>query len=368
MREAELPASGFTALHVDFGIVDIAFSLPLPQFEAEVGLAAGVAVQQAGEADVAAAAAAVVVVHFGAAGYGLMVAVVVVVPAPQPVAERHRVMKGITAGMAVDGLPARAARMVFVSEIVVEGGVEQVAQPQRVVGGEGEAALVFAGGLAAGVVHIDAEPVGNCPLAPRHHDVALIRLFGGHNLNIGFRSGKPFQVLQTLFQVSEVQYCAATGGKLVGEGGDAPDMGGIGLSSFKPDLPDASGQYGQNQYPAVQVLRGGQNAGGGVAATDQRVLRQHHNAVDALCTQTLPGHETGLGNGLPEGKRKLTGRIAGKLNLPNPKARCFRRGRMSRTRGNSNTGTGSFVQPHIRIRLQLLLHILLMLLFALDLL
>ena len=78
---------------------------------------------------------------------------------------------------------------------------------------------------------------------------------------------------------------------------DAVSMGVGDITGVNTDMADAPGNHRQRQSAAVDVLRCGQNAGGGVAAGNYGVLRQGHDVVDALRPQTHTGFETGLGNG-----------------------------------------------------------------------
>ena len=117
-------------------------------------------------------------------------------------------------------------------------------------------------------------------------------------MDIGFGGGNAFEVFQSLLQCAQIQHVTGRQRKFVLKSSDTTRVGRIGIIHIDAYLPYPSGNHRQRQGAAVDVLRCGQNAGGGVAAGNHGVLRQGHDVVDALCSQTHTGFKPGLGNGL----------------------------------------------------------------------
>ena len=170
-----------------------------------MAFAALVAVEQAGEADIGVETLAVVVVVFTVAGHGLMVAVAVVVEGQQPVAEGRGIMQRQRAAAAAGGVACAVGVAGFVAQIVPVGHIKQIAQAERVVGGKGEVALIFAGGFAARIIGAQREAVRQKLLLPQHHHIACARRFARLDADIGFGRGQALEVFQTLLERTQIE-------------------------------------------------------------------------------------------------------------------------------------------------------------------
>ncbi|MNE04971.1 hypothetical protein D3C80_975190 [compost metagenome] len=94
-------------------------------------------------------------------------------------------------------------------------------------------------------------------------------------MDVGLDCGYALEVLQRLFEVTQVENVA-------GARRDGVPGGGLGgRARREADAVDAPGYQGEREGAALEVLRGGQDAGGDVATSNDGVLDTLQHDVDA---------------------------------------------------------------------------------------
>ena len=178
--------------------------------------------------------------------------------------------------------PGAAPARLAAAEVLVEAGVEEVVERQQVVAGDGGAALVFAGRVAAAVVGREGEAQRE-NLFPGDDDVALAEGIARHDLDVGFCRRHTLEVFQCLFDVAQVEQVASCRGE------DVPGVSAFVAAVGETDGTDAAGDDFQSEHAVGEVLCFGQHARGNVAARDDGVLEAGHHEVDAPAAEAAPG-------------------------------------------------------------------------------
>lgn len=153
-------------------------------------------------------------------------------------------MKGVALGAAGGFFALGVGMGVGMAEMAAVGQIKQIAQAERVVGRESQAALVFAGGFAAGVVHTERQAVGQQPLPPGNNDVAFIRRVCRNDLDIGFRGRYALEIFQPLLDTAQIQNIAAFQRNFVLKGGNARGTGLVVVRSISANRAHFAGQNG----------------------------------------------------------------------------------------------------------------------------
>jgi hypothetical protein len=270
--QAQIKTTDAAALHLDLGVVDEVLELAGKSLEACDGLAGGVAVHYAAELDLLLVAVASVDIVLRSTGNALEVAVVPAIHAEHPVAQGQAVVGVDTACPTIPGILA--------SQVTRDRDVEQVVEGEGVVVAECGAALVLAGGFVAAVISGEQQAQGQ-DLTPAHDQVAVARLVGGFNLDIGSCRGNALEVLQRLLHIAQVQYVAGPRRNRIESRGARIGLG-------KPDGPDAPGQHGEAQTPVREALGWEHDARGHEASIDQDLLRTLGRDVHAVHPQAAP--------------------------------------------------------------------------------
>ena len=334
--EACLPASHASVLLLDLRVIDEIVGRARPQAAPQRGLAHGIAVYEARQAQFVVAALAAVLEVLVNPGHILVVVVLTAGHRQLPVTKGHRVMQRMALGAFVAGLAT--------AQVMVETGIEQVVEAQRVVQRQRYGALVFAGCLATAVVHRQAQACREA-LAPCNDYIALAGLglaaAGGGNADIGFCGGHTLEVLQRLLDITQVQQVAGLSRHGV------PQVGPAACAFGETDITNTPRQQGQYQDAAAQVLCFGQYPGGDVTLLDNRILHALHREIDSARPQAAPQRGVTVGVGRRQGPLELLGGVADQANVVDPEARGFP-GRQYSVRG------GGRFQANIRLGFKLL--------------